>query len=326
MKYIFLTSLQELETDRVYNKGKLLFEGMRLSNSKGKLESLVGEENFKKYVGQLEYDQLLDSNFLYKEGKLPENLNVNNRNERLEFLDELLKTAQAFCSYLWFEKDSSVSMDTGFLYIKDEKSNSFGIASNVRTIQFLNSECKRRSTLFTDKEISNVLEFVRNRFDLEYLDKNTEETIQILNDKKQTNRIMRFTYMLQACRSQPDFPSRIGLYCTLLETLLSTSNTELTHKLSERTAKLLGGDIEERLEIYNAIIDAYSIRSSFVHGDIIEKRKLKDIGVQRNISKTLDDYLRKIIIKIFSDAELEKIYVKDNKKDLEQWFRKLVLS
>ncbi|WP_079529962.1 HEPN domain-containing protein [Halobacillus hunanensis] len=328
MKYVYVISLHNLKTEKLYNKGKLAIEGLRISNSSKRLEDMIGSDNgfFKKAVGELEFNSLFENPYMYTTGKIPEGYYVEDHISKVEFLDEHMRLTQSYCNYLWMEKDNGVSMDTGFIYIKSDDNTPVTVTSNVRSPMFSNANCNNEHVKFTDEELTNVREFVEILFNNQHIDKNSEETLEILNDKKQTTRIERFLYLLQACRNQYDLSSRIAMYCTLFETLLSTSKSELTHKLAERTARLLGEDVEERLDIYNTISDAYKVRSSFVHGDRIDKNKLKKIDVLKNISTQLDEYLRNLILYIFSNEELRNLYSEDNTQDIESRFKELILS
>jgi len=57
----------------------------------------------------------------------------------------------------------------------------------------------------------------------------------------------------------------------ILEALVSTSNTEVTHQISERSAVLLEGSPDGRLAIYKKIKTLYSVRSQIVHGSMVKK-------------------------------------------------------
>jgi len=79
----------------------------------------------------------------------------------------------------------------------------------------------------------------------------------------------------------------------------------LSHKLSQRVAKILSLLDEKPIKVYNLIKEAYDIRSGFVHGSIIRKEEPK------NVKKILDnvlEYLRKsILIFILLPREKEEL-------------------
>jgi hypothetical protein len=64
---------------------------------------------------------------------------------------------------------------------------------------------------------------------------------------------------------------------------LKNTHQELGYKLSLRIAHLLGRNIDQRIEIYKFIKEAYSLRSAIVHGE--ETKKLKKLN---------DEYLLRI--------------------------------
>ncbi|MBM0238272.1 hypothetical protein JNW88_15940 [Micromonospora sp. ATA32] len=70
-------------------------------------------------------------------------------------------------------------------------------------------------------------------------------------------------------------------YTSALENLMITdSSDELSRKVSQRTAVLIGTDDDERLEIRRAITHAYGIRSKVAHGDVPPDTHLKTLPQQ----------------------------------------------
>jgi hypothetical protein len=189
---------------------------------------------------------------------------------------------------------------------------------------FSNASCDRKVANFKTEEINTVIKFYNSIFDYSLaLGKGHQEMTHLVNTI--SNRIERFIYFLQATRKEAHLPSKIAMYCTLLETLLSTDTTEITHKISERAARLLGSTFEERNDIFNFIKRAYSIRSSTVHGDKISKN-LRDLEKQKEIALQFDQYLRNLFLLIIEDNEILKIFKEDNNEKLNKWFNRLILS
>lgn len=54
----------------------------------------------------------------------------------------------------------------------------------------------------------------------------------------------RAFYFILCARSAAILPMRIAFYCTSLECLFSTSNSEVIHRVSERVALFLGGQLK----------------------------------------------------------------------------------
>ena len=75
-------------------------------------------------------------------------------------------------------------------------------------------------------------------------------------------------------------------FTTVLEALLSDGGAEVTQKLAERTARLIGKTSTERLAIYNSVRHLYDIRSRIAHGRVHEIRGRLDWGVFHIDAKT----------------------------------------
>lgn len=144
------------------------------------------------------------------------------------------------------------------------------------------------------------------------------------------SRIERAFYLLQAARSQSYLPERISIFITLLETLFSTSNTDVTYKLRERVAWLLGEDFEGRKDIFDNMGVIYDIRSKHVHGSTVpNKAKTKEELVKYSIE--LEKYVRVILIKILTEEDINKLYRKNENgkyddQELEKFFKEICLG
>ncbi|MCI3146184.1 hypothetical protein C5137_07565 [Bacillus cereus] len=321
MKVYFVASIYNLKVDRVLNRGISVIEGIRLSNSKARLDTFI-DEYFKKLAGTLEVDELYDKPFVYYEGTINEEIDVDNGDERLNLLDYYLRLTQIFSNFLWLAKDNSVTVQQGFLYIKYPNGKPHSMTSNMRTPLFFNSKGEREQIVFTSEELKELASWFKT-LNHENIEKETHEISLVVSTI--SNRIERFNYFLQSTRTQTHLPSRIGMYCTLLEILLSTDKDEITHKIAERLAKILGETYEERLEIFTFIKTAYAIRSSTFHGDKLP-RKLRDTDKLKEMASKFDEYLRKLFSFILSKKNVIELYSKDNNDDLNAWFKELILK
>lgn len=318
MLYKVITKLHFLKTNEKMNKGKQIFGDIRLSNSNVLLDREFKTRTFMDMIGLLEFDDLHDSTYLYAIGEI--NGSLNGR-ERIDYLSRYINTAQLFSTALWFVKDNSVATENSFLYMENVEGPS--VSSNGRAVYFSNARCENQLTLFNSDELKQAIDFLHTLVSEESLTQNAKLSYGYLNNE--ASRIERFFYYLQAARGQNHLPSRISLYCTMLETLLSTDTTEITHKIAERAARFIGESFDERSVIYKKVKDAYSIRSSTVHGDKLKKAfrvedRLKETSVD------IDDILRRIITKILNNKEHSIRFHNDNHETLNEWFIKLSLS
>ncbi|WP_062235726.1 HEPN domain-containing protein [Fictibacillus sp. FJAT-27399] len=322
MKFYFVASIYNLKVQRVMNKGLEVIEGIRLSNSKERLDTFI-DDFFMTLAGKLEVDELYDKPFLYYQGNTEQlEIDIDNGEARLDLLDYYLKMAQTFSNFLWLAKDNSVTVQQGFLYIKNSDGTPHSMTSNMRTPIFFNSKCKNEQIIFTYEELKRLAESIKG-LNNQHIIKEPDQMAMVVNTL--SNRIERFNYFLQSTRTQTHLPSKIGMYCTLLETFLSTDKDEITHKIAERMARILGGTYEERLEIFTFIKNAYAVRSSTVHGDKLNK-KYRDIEKLEEMSSKFDDYLRSLYVYILSEEKVSQLYRDDNNEKLNDWFRELILK
>lgn len=71
-------------------------------------------------------------------------------------------------------------------------------------------------------------------------------------------------------RSESVLPLKIMNYCSVLECLFTSDNTEVTHKVAERFARFIGKDFEDRKRLFKLVKDTYKIRSKAVHGQVVK--------------------------------------------------------
>jgi len=123
-----------------------------------------------------------------------------------------------------------------------------------------------------------------------------------LNDKNQfflRLALKRFSLAI----STTEFQDKIIDFWIALESIYHTPNdkTELSYRIANRTAILLGNNDEQRKFFYGFHKDCYSIRSSIVHTGFINK--LKILGVERSedyVLKNLESSTRNSILKFLS--------------------------
>ncbi|WP_409275861.1 hypothetical protein V1499_09945 [Neobacillus sp. SCS-31] len=325
MKYFYVSKVHGLELNRTLNKGIQVVDNLRLSTSRKRIEEKA-DDFFIELVGMLEYDSLLYGPYLYAEGEY--NLDgEKNREDRLELLNYFMRLSQTLPNALWTIKDNSVKTELGFLYIYDKDKDlhleQASVSSNTRASYFLNSHGENVDTNFTFDEVSECLKRYTLIFDQNTAELEDMETAGIVTTK--ANRIERFMYFLQSARTQSFLPNRISSYCTALETLFSTDNQEISHKMSERIARIIGKDFPSREKIFKFMKTAYSVRSSNVHGDKLHK-KYRSVEKQSQISSELDEYVRQLYNFVTSDDEIGPIYLRDNQDELIQYFNKLTLA
>jgi hypothetical protein len=127
---------------------------------------------------------------------------------------------------------------------------------------------------------------------------------------------------VSAARKAPDLAFKIANYCSALETLFTTESTELAHKLAERVAFFLGERGHNRLAVFAAGKNAYSIRSKLVHGDTLKPNQIDELPRQ---SMKCDEFLRVILKEIFNSEDLKKVFDAHNQA-IEDYFGRLIFG
>lgn len=105
---------------------------------------------------------------------------------------------------------------------------------------------------------------------------------------------------------------KITFYCSALEALLSTSQSELSHQIAERVAVLCSKELAERVEIYKFIKGSYSFRSKYIHGSPIRDNE-EDAVIKMSVK--LDHIVRRTIEIAIADAVLMEALADEKKLD-----------
>jgi Apea-like HEPN len=132
-----------------------------------------------------------------------------------------------------------------------------------------------------------------------------------------TPRLDRFRSAVSTARCAWSLDTRIALWVTALESLLSSGSSELTHRLSERAALCAATEEKERVAVYNLVKDAYRVRSAVVHGDKSPKKLYDEIPA---ISAAIEDIVRRSFKYVSSDQELSDALFSDESSRIDSQF------
>lgn len=327
MKFRFIAKLHHIKIISIFNRGINIFDELKISNSTSLISSTIMNEFIINMIGHLEYNDLLESTYVYAKGDTTKVEHVFNQYDtkwdRMLFLDQYMKIAQQFMTCLWLIKDNSVNTELGFLYIEDDHGRAHTINSNMRGIMFTSSNGEYIEEEFSREEIVKAVEYLHLTANPDSLRTTfAQDTMKLVNTE--SSRLGRFFYFLQHARGQSHIPSKISNYCTMLEVLLSTDASEITHKIAERAALFLGNNSEEKVDIFYTIKSGYKIRSSTVHGDLLSK-KYKKHQTQVDLSNKLDILLRKLILKIITNEKYIEIFNRYKAEELDKWFNDEIL-
>ena len=320
--YAFIAAIYYLEISKVLNKGIQLNESpLRISNEES-LHNIV-DDFFEYAIGGMEFRQLKSGPYYYAKGVVDSVDNLHEGKFAHKLIDYYLVQVQIFNNVLWLIKDHSINTEFGFLKVEDSTDKT--THSNIRTTTFYNAKGIKEKVVFTGEEILKAKELNEKIFIRESQLKEFELKPQITETIYSAKRIERSFYFLEVARSESFLPLRISNFVTVFETLLSTSSSEVTHKLKERLAWILGGNVDERIHIFKLVGDIYSIRSNCVHGNTMPKRyrtedKMADLCVE------VEQLVRTLLLKLISDEDLYALYDRDNDEEIEKWLNEKCLG
>ena len=123
---------------------------------------------------------------------------------------------------------------------------------------------------------------------------------------------------LTLARSNSFLPLKISFYIAILETLFTTDNNEVTHKVSERISFYLSDKLN-KLNTFKIVKECYGIRSKFVHGQKLDRKYDNDALKEK--SSELDDIIRILLNKVILE---ESDMFLSNDHILNESFNKLI--
>ena len=330
IKYKFIACAYDLELNNTMNRGIKVLENIRISNSSDKVSQMF-HPLFKNALGSLEYNYLVSKPYFYAEGEINDEAVFYDDEIGLKFLDDFMKKTQLIGSFLWLVKDNSVHTEIGYMQL-EKKGEDIKFRSNGRSVIFNNLKGERKSLNFNSKELKFPEIFYKHYFEQPSDSKDQGFKTELFDEIPvyEASRIERAFYLLQAARAQSYLPERISIFTSLLETLFSTSNTEVTHKLKERMAWLLGGNYEEREKIFNDMGVIYGIRSHNVHSSTVPK----DANTSEKLilyTEKLENYVREVLLKVLMEEDILVLYQKNEKgkydnTKLDKFFKSLCLG
>lgn len=319
MKYRFITIMHNLKLDRIMNRGIQIDQNVRLSNGPEVLRETIETDLMRATCGVHSIREFEDKAYIYIDGEFDEISTTEQADEMgTEYTFFFLREVQRFTTRLWNTKDNNVYVRDGFLIIYD-KSLDDGVTFKASLSEvFSHSTCEQKESLFSDTEIASAKE----NFNLASIQNYNEESFggkfpdsNHLFKSLDYTRIDRAKYFILGARRSAILPMKIMFYCNAFECLFTTGKSEISHQISERVASMLGTK-DQKVHIYKQMKNAYSIRSTIVHGQTF---KLKEKQSMATLSKDLDDYLRKLI-----NAKHEVFY--SNNEDMNTFFIDLLLS
>lgn len=331
MEFSFFAPIHNMELDSIKNKGKKILLGKhsgRVTNDNKWFKDILKDSEISARIGFFSGREFLDSNktYIYVNGKIPSVTNLEEMNEKgVGYTFYLLREIEEFIHYLWAVKDNNIYVRDGFLVAHDKNGKNLSAYKASLSAIFSFADVRtEENTIFSDIEIDRALNFRKsNLFD--YSEQSEDEiekenidyyleykypTSDIFYSHKGSTRLGRAFFFSLNARNSGAVPMKIMFYINALECLFTSGNTELSHRVSERVALLLGQNLEERMALYSRVKKAYGIRSKVVHGLAFSK---KDQSLEE-LSIHMDNMIRSLLTEYGSffnsnDVDLDKKFL-----------------
>ncbi|PHR56141.1 MAG: hypothetical protein COA44_08580 [Arcobacter sp.] len=310
--YKFISTLRFLNIE--LKEPFTLMPGIELISNKNEISKVLDEE-FKNMAGIIETDHFINANNIIFCEFDEKDFTFKSSHEALLiwliWVEILIKDS-------WLVKENSITCDIAYMKMTDgthvEWSNNSLMAHTS-----LSSGEEFIETTFSYKELLEW-ESKSNRLQ-SYLHEKDSSILKSFTEKK-FSRIGRALRFIIAANREKHTAIKIAHYCSALESLFSTDNSELSHKLSERIALFLKNYGYDPFIVFDDIKSFYNIRSKVTHGDSLQSKKADTIP---ELSKKCDSYLRCIINEILDDSKLIDIF-EGTKEIQEKYFKELILS
>ncbi len=319
-----LTRITNLEiVDCPYGAEWDLMPGLHLSTNKGHLDSLLSDP-FVMAMGLANAQDFRDSShFVYARFDddqistwFPEAQSDPTRFTMT--MDLILLWLRNFLRASWLIKDNCCSCEGAFVIFPDQEVPEISTSLTMHEQNLTCEGWKRSACSISVEELHGMIRL----HDL------VESTLYTCRNRHgdalqgKRARIVRCFEFIHAARTSYSIPIRLVHYCSALESLFGTGSAELTHKLSERVAAIVGKSQEIRLQKYQLMKRAYGLRSKIVHGGTFSKENVAEV---HDVLKDIDDVLRKILLQAFSDSHLLDL-LSARGEDIDEYFLQFTMS
>lgn len=252
----------------------------------------IEESDFHKHIGDYQLEEIKKISISYIEEDSDDFVEKYNINNPSAFAFFHLRGVQEWLEAMWLIKDNGAYVRDGHFYVPHEHLK-IGIYEKVSLDGITStSEGDLVSTNFTKEEITFSKELIDDLY-IDLSDFDYDGKLPTLNPfGKKYPRVPMARHFSSLARRKSNLALQIFYYCIALQCLFTNDKTEVSHKIAERAAYLIGKNGEERKEFYKNIINAYNYRSYLTHGNTIKENN----EILMQMSKFLDTILREIFV------------------------------
>jgi hypothetical protein len=311
---IFIAPLRRIVVPEALGRGDKLDDGMLLTNDMELVRSKMSERLVER-IGTLEAESTCRAG-LVAYAEVNDDRRPANTDEAEALIAVQLMKLHFFVNTMWLIKDNAASVENGFL-----DSPPF-VSTRIWQCDCCLADGGCTITTFSRDELRAARTLFRNLYDSTHWGET--DMANVMNRDVvagEINPFARALYFVLVGRTTNHSSVRIANYCSALESLLITSPNELTYRLSQRVAWLLGETAEERHDLFMHLKDAYDFRSKAVHGSFVSEKKLRT-SLQPAVV-ACDQLLRNVFGAVLGDEVLRE-YVLGNTKAPEAFEERLL--
>lgn len=304
--------------------GLSLGNGYKAVNDRASIGRLIG--SYVEFIGTVENAFLLDRAKAVGYRRSYLELDADQISESIN--GELLRNLfdlNVWLIRLWLIKDNSVNVDSGWIAVGVGKE--IQVSNNRFAIVNTKADGKMDNTPFSKLELEEAQSIpVEARY---WANGPVGLAIELNQDPASTqlaadkNRFWRFMYFVHVGRGTMDVPMKIAHWCSGLEALVSSSQTELSHQVAERTAAALYSIGADRMNTFTIVKHAYGIRSKAVHGAAF---KPKDLPRLTKSAELMDNVCRKLA-RLYIENDGFSSAIESESADFDHyWLKKIMVG
>lgn len=319
----FFFGLTGIEVPFCSAPGIAIGKNFRLLTDKPSIDRLVS--GYTEFIGTVERSFLVDYAKAIGYRRTEIEIEPSQAGEYLngELIRSLVEL-NAWLMQLWSVKDNAVDVDAGWLAAVT--GDQLRVNNNRWSNSVTKADGRMSVTKFSVKELNqaSVVPIEAKHWSTGPVELPVEvdqdpDTTKLTSDSP---RSWRFSYFLHVGRTTNDVAMKIAHWCSGLEALVSSSQTELSHQVAERTAAALHPIGSARLETFKIVKRAYGIRSKAVHGAAF---KSKDVAALKDTAVALDEICRQLFQLTMEGNALHRV-LEGNSNDFEAYWLERIFT
>ncbi len=281
----FLCGLDQISLPMTTRRGEKFSDEFYVTRDHGKIVELVSR--FDDALGRVERNYLLGraNAVIYRDARL-ECVSASESDVAAaltaQLIDDML-VVKGLDTALWLVKDNACHFDRA--WIGGSVNGRTTVNNNVWASRHSCADGSFRTVAFTSDEL-RIARGSRRPLGLHLTAADAPTLLA-----KGSLRFQRFEYFVGIARASVDVAIKLAHYCSGLEALVSTSQQELSHQVSERVAAVLAPPGPERIAKFKLVKKAYGFRSKTVHGATF---KASEVDQLRDCARDVDQVCREL--------------------------------